>query len=102
MPLYSAFNMDADIVNLHIVTPGEIITKDPSFIRGHGTYQTASGELVASVAGVVERVNKLVTVKPLKSRYVVTIASNDGVALLVRSVMLLLAGLWRYYKRNGG
>ena len=36
--------------------------------RGHGTY-TCDGKLYASVAGVVERVNKLICVKPLKSRY---------------------------------
>lgn len=35
--------------------------------RGHGTY-AADGKLIASVAGVVERVNKLIYVKPLKSR----------------------------------
>ena len=36
--------------------------------RGHGTCM-ADGKLVASVCGVVERVNKLVSVRPLKSRY---------------------------------
>lgn len=35
---------------------------------GHGTYSQSSG-LYASIAGVVERVNKLVSVRPLKSRY---------------------------------
>lgn len=36
--------------------------------RGHGTYMEED-KLVASVAGVVERVNKLISVRPLKSRY---------------------------------
>ena len=40
----------------------------PGTCRGHGTY-TCDGKLYASVAGVVERVNKLICVKPLKSRY---------------------------------
>ena len=40
----------------------------PAFHRGHGTY-SVDGKLLASVAGVVERVNKLIYVKPLKSRY---------------------------------
>ena len=35
--------------------------------RGHGTY-VENEEVVASLAGVVSRVNKLVTVKALKSR----------------------------------
>lgn len=37
--------------------------------RGHGT-QVVDGELVATVCGVVDRVNKLVGVRPVGSRYV--------------------------------
>ena len=37
-------------------------------LSGHGTFTQSSG-LYASIAGVVERVNKLVSVRPLKSRY---------------------------------
>lgn len=37
--------------------------------RGHGTY-VEDEELKASVSGAVERVNKLVSVKSLKARYV--------------------------------
>jgi len=36
--------------------------------RGHGT-QVIDGRLVATLCGVVERVNKLVYVKPLRARY---------------------------------
>ena len=54
---------------LPVVTPGEPIPVEPGFLRGHGTMQRADGALVATVAGVVERVNKLVSVKPLRSRY---------------------------------
>eukprot|EP00842_Homolaphlyctis_polyrhiza_P003205 jgi/Hompol1/3886/HPOL_003382-RA len=39
-----------------------------AFMRGHGTF-TQEDSLVASVAGFVERVNKLVSVRPIKSRY---------------------------------
>lgn len=35
---------------------------------GHGTF-VEEDDFIASVAGVVERVNKLISVKPLKSRY---------------------------------
>ncbi|CAI5740948.1 unnamed protein product [Hyaloperonospora brassicae] len=54
-----------------LVTPGDVITTDTTaFLRGHGTYLSASNELVASVAGVVEKVNQLITVRPLVSRYI--------------------------------
>ena len=52
----------------HIVTPGELITSDSGFMRGHGTY-SSDGSLYASIAGVVERVNKLISVRPLRARY---------------------------------
>ncbi|KAH0615408.1 hypothetical protein JD844_004605 [Phrynosoma platyrhinos] len=51
-----------------LVAPGDTITTDPGYMRGHGTY-LADEKLMASVAGVVERVNKLVCVKALKTRY---------------------------------
>ncbi|KAK3256361.1 hypothetical protein CYMTET_34502 [Cymbomonas tetramitiformis] len=52
------------------VSPGDIIEvdMDAGFLRGHGT-QVVDGQLMATVCGVVERVNKLVSVKPLKTRY---------------------------------
>nr|CAB3244007.1 exosome complex component RRP4 [Phallusia mammillata] len=55
-----------------LVTPGDVITEDADYMRGHGTYTNAGDEdnkLYASVAGVVERINKLVCVKALKTRY---------------------------------
>lgn len=36
--------------------------------RGHGTYEE-NGDLKASVAGVKEEINKLISVRPLKCRY---------------------------------
>jgi exosome complex component RRP4 len=51
-----------------IVTPGEVVCPSAGYIRGHGTF-IKDGNLVASVAGIVERVNKLITVRPLKSRW---------------------------------
>lgn len=39
------------------------------FFRGHGTY-SEDEQIKASVAGVMEKVNKLISIKPLKSRYV--------------------------------
>ncbi|XP_036712689.1 exosome complex component RRP4 isoform X2 [Balaenoptera musculus] len=52
----------------HLVVPGDTITTDTGFMRGHGTYM-GEEKLIASVAGSVERVNKLVCVKALKTRY---------------------------------
>lgn len=49
-------------------TPGEHITSQSGCMRGHGTYADGD-DLKASVAGIIERVNKLVLVRPLKSRY---------------------------------
>ncbi|OXB73514.1 UNVERIFIED_CONTAM: hypothetical protein H355_012481 [Colinus virginianus] len=51
----------------HLVVPGDTITTDTGYMRGHGTY-VVEDRLVASVAGAVERVNKLVCVTPLKTR----------------------------------
>ncbi|OLL25367.1 Exosome complex component rrp4 [Neolecta irregularis DAH-3] len=51
-----------------IVTPGELITDDPQFMKGHGTY-TGIDKAFASVVGTITRTNKLITVKPVKSRY---------------------------------
>lgn len=39
-----------------------------SLCRGHGTMQSG-GNLIATVSGFVERVNKLISVRPLHSRY---------------------------------
>ncbi|XP_021922560.1 exosome complex component RRP4 isoform X1 [Zootermopsis nevadensis] len=51
-----------------LYTPGEIITCMSGFMRGHGTYMEEDA-LTASVAGVVEQVNKLISVRPIKNRY---------------------------------
>eukprot|EP01135_Chromosphaera_perkinsii_P004679 Nk52_evm28s293 gene=Nk52_evmTU28s293 len=54
--------------HIHIVGPGDVITSDSGYMRGHGTY-SQDGKLIATVSGVVEKVNKLICVKPIKSRY---------------------------------
>jgi len=52
----------------NLMCPGDVITTDTGFMRGHGTYME-DDKLHASVAGLVERYNKLLCVKPLKTRY---------------------------------
>ncbi|KAL0218592.1 hypothetical protein P9112_004245 [Eukaryota sp. TZLM1-RC] len=51
-----------------IVTPGEIVATEGEYLRGHGT-NLKDTRLTASVAGVVQRLNKLITVHPYKTRY---------------------------------
>ncbi|KAH8553288.1 hypothetical protein BGW37DRAFT_485163 [Umbelopsis sp. PMI_123] len=61
--------MDVDGGEVQLVMPGETITSDLQFMRGHGTYLDAESTVISSVAGVVERVNKLISVRALKARY---------------------------------
>lgn len=56
--------------------------------RGHGTY-AVDGKLLASVAGVVERVNKLIYVRPLKSRCAACIRSYTPCMLVMMMMSLL-------------
>jgi exosome complex component RRP4 len=55
-----------------LVVPGQRITEELGYLRGHGTYMEETDEgnpcLTASVAGEIDRVNKLISVKPVKSR----------------------------------
>jgi len=79
--------------HLNIVTPGDDITTESDFMRGHGTYviekdvtleanitfdkntgtvrrnADISKNLNSSLAGVVENIGKLVSIRPLKMRY---------------------------------
>ncbi|CAK9821764.1 Exosome complex component RRP4 [Anthophora retusa] len=62
-------NVIENEVQPRIYTPGEEISSQLDFLRGHGTYVDDESILRASVAGVLEKVNKLVSVRPLKARY---------------------------------
>ncbi|WWD02744.1 hypothetical protein V865_000786 [Kwoniella europaea PYCC6329] len=53
----------------NIVTPGEMITSSKEYMRGHGTYVEETN-VISSVTGTIERVNKLISVKPVRSKYV--------------------------------
>ncbi|KAK9253983.1 hypothetical protein V1507DRAFT_456887 [Lipomyces tetrasporus] len=52
----------------HIVTPGELVTAESMWMRGHGTYSVGV-KSYSSVAGTITRVNKLLSVAPLRGRY---------------------------------
>ena len=51
-----------------LVSPGDVITREGGYMRGHGTY-TRDDILYASVAGAVQRENKLISVTPPKTKY---------------------------------
>ncbi|XP_008547337.1 exosome complex component RRP4 isoform X1 [Microplitis demolitor] len=58
-----------DNIQPRIYTPGEGVLTQTDYLRGHGTYVDEDECLRASVAGVLEKVNKLITIRPLKARY---------------------------------
>jgi len=62
---------EEDSSRVQVVTPGEPIARDGGFLRGHGTYiaNDDAQALHASVAGLVRRVNKLVSVQPVRRKY---------------------------------
>lgn len=52
-----------------LVCPGDVVTAEPGTLRGKGVLEREDGKLVATMCGVVEQVNKLLYVRPLKHRY---------------------------------
>ncbi|KAF7318784.1 hypothetical protein HMN09_00390700 [Mycena chlorophos] len=62
-------DLDGDDVAVNSITlPGETITSSHAYMRGHGTYVDEE-QVIASVAGTIERVNKLVTVRAISTKY---------------------------------
>ncbi|KAL2115445.1 hypothetical protein VTJ04DRAFT_9700 [Mycothermus thermophilus] len=77
--------------NANIVTPGELITSDPQWMRGHGTYIAPSTtNIISSVAGTVTRTNKLLSVRPLRARYTPEVGD-----LVVGRIVEVQAKRWR-------
>lgn len=73
--VFASFRLASDRISLltpcehpELYTPGQDIGPETGLLRGHGTYQD-NGRIKASVAGVLEHVNKLIMIRPLKSRY---------------------------------
>ncbi|KAK8089248.1 Exosome complex component rrp4 [Apiospora hydei] len=76
-----------------IMTPGEIITDDPQWMRGHGTYVipgASSNTILSSVAGTLAKTNKLLSVRPLRARYMPEIGD-----LVVGRIVEVQAKRWR-------
>ncbi|TIB82513.1 hypothetical protein E3Q06_03404 [Wallemia mellicola] len=59
---------DEDFSSSKLTAPGEIIASSSAYMHGHGTYVN-DGNIISQMSGVVERVNKLVSVRPLKHKY---------------------------------
>ncbi|KAK9456530.1 hypothetical protein V1511DRAFT_450183, partial [Dipodascopsis uninucleata] len=52
-----------------VVTPGELVTSEVVWMRGHGMYSVGN-KTYSSVVGTISRVNKLLSVSALRGRYV--------------------------------
>ncbi|KID98835.1 hypothetical protein MAJ_05216, partial [Metarhizium majus ARSEF 297] len=80
-------SIDAD----EILTPGTIITSNPQWMRGHGTYLPASTQsITSSLAGTLTKTNKLLSVRPLRARYTPEIGD-----LVVGRITEVQAKRWR-------
>ncbi|KZF18997.1 exosome complex exonuclease RRP4 [Xylona heveae TC161] len=74
-----------------IVTPGEVVTDDPQWMRGHGTFVAPeTTEITATVAGTVQKTNKLLSVRPLRARYTPEIGD-----LVVGRIVEVQSKRWR-------
>ncbi|KAK3707845.1 Exosome complex component rrp4 [Vermiconidia calcicola] len=56
-----------------IITPGQLVTQDPQWMRGHGTFTSASEDdnqtIRSTLAGTLQKTNKLLSIVPLRARY---------------------------------
>jgi exosome complex component RRP4 len=77
------------------VSPGTVIYAGMDCLRGHGTV-VRKGKVVASISGIVEWMDQLVTVRPLRTRYVAsTSAIGDVVVGRVSEVVLGAGQRWK-------
>ena len=71
-------NLDEDSLSTAVITPGETITLDPQWMRGHGTYiptpspltssTTTPSTIISTLAGTLIKTNKLLSVHALPAR----------------------------------
>lgn len=56
-----------------MITPGQVITTDAQWMRGHGTFAAAAADdtsaIRSTLAGTLQKTNKLLSVVPLRARY---------------------------------
>ena len=54
----------------NIIAPGQTVTDDPQWMRGHGTFATENSTIIRStLAGTLQKTNKLLSIVPLRARY---------------------------------
>lgn len=73
-----------------VVLPGDEITREDGYLRGHGTIVSSDNRLLATVAGRVERVNALVSVRAPQARY-----SGEVGDVVVGRIVAVGARRWR-------
>ncbi|KAI5462521.1 hypothetical protein BGZ63DRAFT_423774 [Mariannaea sp. PMI_226] len=84
-------NGGADVGGEDILTPGTLITSNPQWMRGHGTYvPSGSSDITSSLAGTLTKTNKLLSVRPLRARYTPEIGD-----LVVGRIVEVQAKRWR-------
>lgn len=59
----------ANSLRNRFINVGEVITRQEGFMKGHGV-MVRGENLVSCVAGFIEQTNKLIFVRPIKTRYV--------------------------------
>lgn len=70
--------MDTDIqfieetedLERRIVVPGDLVTAETAFMRGHGTFLNSKNQLLSSVAGKVTQINKLISVHAPRAKFI--------------------------------
>ncbi|KAF4970498.1 hypothetical protein FZEAL_10024 [Fusarium zealandicum] len=81
----------AEVVGDDILTPGSVITSNPQWMRGHGTFvPQGSSSITSSLAGTLTKTNKLLSVRPLRARYTPEIGD-----LVVGRIVEVQAKRWR-------
>ncbi|WFD34329.1 Exosome complex component rrp4 [Malassezia cuniculi] len=74
-----------------IVMPGQTVASNRIFMKGHGGYvDSTRANIVSTLAGTVERVNKLILVHPIRNRYRAEIGD-----LVVGRIVEVQAKRWR-------
>ncbi|EPQ27860.1 uncharacterized protein PFL1_04604 [Pseudozyma flocculosa PF-1] len=53
-----------------IAVPGEPLASSSLFMRGHGTTLSSTGTITSTVAGTLVLTNKLLSIPPIRSRYI--------------------------------
>lgn len=70
MPDSVEFIDETEELERRIVVPGDLVTSEPAFMRGHGTFLNSKNQLLSSVAGRVAQINKLISVHAPRAKFV--------------------------------